>query len=86
MLVDIVDMYFIEEIWCVSGPGPFTLMRVVTLSINALRYTRSLTTKSCHFFDLIDPENIAIIEANPKECLIEEDGIIRIKTKELLAK
>ncbi len=86
MLVDIVDMYSIDEIWCPRGPGPFTLMRVVTLSINALRYTKNLTTKSCHFFDLIDTEHMPIIEANAKECLIIEDGIIHIKAKELLTK
>ena len=74
MLVGIVDEYTINEIWCVTGPGPFTLMRVVTLAINALTYTRPIIVKSCHFFDLITSENLPIIEANPREYLIRQDG------------
>jgi hypothetical protein len=47
-------------------------MRVVTLAINAISYTRDITMKSCHFFDLISPSNQPIIEANPREYLIRE--------------
>ncbi len=52
-IVDLVDLYDIQEIWCIVGPGPFTLMRIVTLAINSLKYTRNITLKSCNFFDLI---------------------------------
>lgn len=84
IVVDIVDEYGIDEIWCVTGPGPFTLMRVVTLSINSLTYTRAIIVKSCHFFDLITSENLPIIEANPREYLIRQgDSVISI-AKELL--
>lgn len=86
MLVDLVDLYNLNEIFCITGPGPFTLMRVVTLAINAMTYTRSIQIKSCHFFELITSGNIAIIEANPKEYLIKnENEIINIE-KELLGK
>jgi hypothetical protein len=60
----------------VIGPGPFTLMRVVTLAINALAYTRAIRVKSCHFFDLISSPNQPIIEANPREYLIREHNNI----------
>jgi hypothetical protein len=84
MLVDIVDEYAIIEIWCVTGPGPFTLMRVVTLAINALTYTRNITVKSCHFFDLIGEENHPIIEPNPREYLIRDAGEVISISKDLL--
>jgi hypothetical protein len=86
LLVEIVDLYQIQEIYCITGPGPFTLMRVVTLAINALTYTRDIRVKSCHFFDLITSPNQAIIEANPREYLIREhDEVISI-TKWALTK
>jgi hypothetical protein len=49
-------------------------MRVVTLAINTLTYTRNIEVRSCHFFDLISTINIPIIEANPREYLIRQDG------------
>jgi tRNA A37 threonylcarbamoyladenosine modification protein TsaB len=79
LLVEIVDLYKIQDIYCVTGPGPFTLMRVVTLAINALAYTRDIRVKSCHFFDLITSPHQAIIEANLREYLIREhDEVISI--------
>jgi tRNA A37 threonylcarbamoyladenosine modification protein TsaB len=71
-IVDLVDKHGIDEIWCVTGPGPFTLMRVVTLTCNTLAIARSIRLKSAHFFDMISPWHIAIIEANPKECIIRK--------------
>jgi hypothetical protein len=47
-------------------------MRVVTLAINALTYTRDIQVKSCHFFDLISLSHQPILEANPREYLIRE--------------
>ncbi len=81
LLVDIVDEYKITDIWCVTGPGPFTLMRVVTLAINAIVYTRDITVRSCHFFDLITSGNQPIIEANPREYLIRQGGEVVSVTK-----
>ena len=74
LLSSIVDEYQIDTIWCVTGPGPFTLMRVVTLAINAISYIRTIQVKSCHFFDLITSGNLAIIEANRREYLIRSGG------------
>lgn len=81
MLVAIVDEYKITDIYCVTGPGPFTLMRVVTLAINAIAYTRDITVRSCHFFDLIMSGNQPIIEANPREYLIRQGGEVVSTTK-----
>lgn len=75
-LVEIVERYTIEEIWCVVWPWAFTLMRILTLSINALTYTRDIRIKSCHFFDLITSGNIPIIEANQKEYIIQKNNEI----------
>ncbi len=69
-LVEVVDLYGVTEIYAVVGPGPFTLMRIVTLAINALSYNRDIIIKSCHFFELIQDHNQPIIEANAKEFLI----------------
>jgi hypothetical protein len=68
-ILQIVDRYQITEIWCITGPGPFTLMRIVTLTLNTLAYTRSIPLKSCHFFDLILPPYRPILQANDQEYL-----------------
>lgn len=83
-IVDLVDKYDITEIWCVVGPGPFTLMRIVTLVCNTLAITRGVRLKSAHFFDMISPWHIAIIEANPKECIIREGSIESLRTWDTL--
>lgn len=54
-IVDLVDRYNITEIWCVVGPGPFTLMRIVTLICNTLAIARGIRLKSAHFFDMVSP-------------------------------
>ncbi|NRH20594.1 hypothetical protein HOO68_00935 [Candidatus Gracilibacteria bacterium] len=86
LLVDTVNQYEVNEIWCITGPGPFTLMRIVTLSINALRYSRDIEIKSCHFFDLITENFIPIIEANPKEYLIKKNDAVVLIPKDSLEK
>jgi hypothetical protein len=79
-IVDLVDKHGIDEIWCVTGPGPFTLMRIVTLICNTLAIARGVQLKSAHFFDMISPWHIAIIEANPKECIIRDGDTGSLKT------
>jgi len=74
-LVDIVNHHSIEEIWCITGPGPFTLMRIVTLACNAIGLVRWTKLKWCHFFDILGSNYTPIIEANPRECIIRQDGI-----------
>jgi len=74
-VVDIMNRYTIDEIWCITGPGPFTLMRIVTLTCNAIGLARWTKLKWCHFFDILDKKYTPIIEANPRECIIRQDGI-----------
>jgi tRNA A37 threonylcarbamoyladenosine modification protein TsaB len=83
-IVDLVDKHGIDEIWCVTGPGPFTLMRIVTLICNTLAIARGVRLKSAHFFDMITPGHIPIIEANPKECIIRDGAIESLRTWEEL--
>mgnify|MGYP003526997400 CR=1 FL=1 len=85
-IVDFVDLYNIQEIWCIVGPGPFTLMRIITLAINSLKYSKNITLKSCNFFDIINHEYIPIIEANKKEYIIKTNDKEIIVTKENLEK
>jgi tRNA A37 threonylcarbamoyladenosine modification protein TsaB len=53
ILGDLYKKYTIKEIWCVTGPGPFTLMRVVCLALNALAFGEDIKIKGCHLFALI---------------------------------
>jgi len=59
-------------------------MRIITLSINALTYTRDIKIKSCHFFDLIPDSYIPILEANPKEYLIKKNNEVLLVSNESL--
>lgn len=70
LLTETVKKYGVTEIWCVVWPGPFTLMRIITLAINSIAYTWDIWLKSCNFFDLIKPWHIPIIEANAREHII----------------
>ena len=83
-IVDIIDSYPITEIWSITGPGPFTLMRIVTLSVNAVALTGKIQLKWVHFFDLIWDKYAPILEANPKECIIRKDWIDTLIARELL--
>ncbi len=76
-LVELVEQYSINEIWCVCWPGAFTLMRVITLSVNAISYSKNIIIKWCHFFELIKIENNAILELNSSEFLIRDSLWIR---------
>lgn len=70
-LNNIVWHHTIDEIWCIHGPGPFTLMRIITLSVNTLAFVKNIPLKSCHFFDIIQWD--AILEINREEYLIRKD-------------
>lgn len=76
LLTEIIDQYNVTEIWCITGPWAFTLMRIVTLAINAISYTRHIKIKWCSFFDLIWDGNIGLIEINPREYLIQKNGVL----------
>ncbi len=73
-VVDLMNRHTIDEVWCITGPGPFTLMRIVTLTCNAIGLARWTKLKWCHFFDILDKKYIPIIEANPRECIIRQES------------
>jgi len=80
--VSICDQYPINEICCLVGPGGFTLMRIVTLTLNALHMGRGIIIKGASFFEMIDKENyIPILDANPREYIIYQDKEYRILEK-----
>ena len=83
-LINIMDQYKIDEIWCIVWPGPFTLMRIITLTCNAIHLARWIKLKWCHFFDILDNNNIPIIEANPREHIVRIDNIDILKVSEEL--
>lgn len=74
IFIDIVKKHIPSEIWCIVGPWPFTLMRIITLIINSIAYnTPHLLLKWCHFFELIPKDNNSpILEANRHEYLIQD--------------
>ncbi len=53
-LIESIWKYSPKEVWCVTWPGPFTLMRVVTLGINTASFVSNTPLKSLHLFDLIE--------------------------------
>jgi hypothetical protein len=69
-VVEIVDLYNITEIWCLCGPGAFTRMRIVTLTLNTLVISRRIYLKWCHFFDIITDGRSPILRANDTEYII----------------
>lgn len=88
VFVDLAKKYTPDEIWCITGPWTFTLMRIITLILNSIAYNSpEISLKSCHYFDLIDRENVhPILEANRHEFLVREsDGNdTLIKKEEIL--
>lgn len=77
-IIDIFDKYPIQSIYCVIWPGPFTLMRIITLTCNTVKLTHNIKLYWLHFFELIPDSYIPIIEANPREFITKMDGEIRL--------
>lgn len=44
-VVRCVEERSIDEVWCIIGPGAFTRMRIVTLTLNTLHLTKHITLK-----------------------------------------
>lgn len=64
-----------HEIWVVNGPWPFTQMRIVTLSINSIKFSLpKVILKSTNYFDICRPtvEQMSIIQANANEVLVKK--------------
>jgi tRNA A37 threonylcarbamoyladenosine modification protein TsaB len=84
-LLQILEDEWVDEIWCITGPGPFTLMRIITLTLNTLHLTRWIRLKEASFFEWIKTENIPILEANTREYIIQENGSMpELRAKESL--
>ena len=79
-VIELLYKYNIKEIWCICGPGWFTRMRIITLTLNTLILSRWLDVKWCHFFHLIK-KNIPIMRANDQEYIIRslswEDSLVK---------
>lgn len=73
-ILHLIDIYDIDEIWCIVWPGAFTLMRIVTLTCNTLAISRHIRLKWLHFFDMIPRIYTPLIVANPRECIIRTGG------------
>lgn len=76
--VKLKNKYFPTEIWCITWPGPFTLMRIITLTLNGLAFLQRIKLKSAHVFDIMhatNPDLTPIIEANSHEYMIRRSTI-----------
>ena len=75
ILSKFVEEKNIREIWVINGPGTFTKMRVIILTINTIKISFPETIlKSVHFFDFFkDLPEKPLIEINAKEFLTNND-------------
>jgi tRNA A37 threonylcarbamoyladenosine modification protein TsaB len=63
----------LEWIGCVVGPGGFTAMRIVTLTLNTIAYVKNIPLFSWSYFDLADISWVRepiLIKANRWEYLL----------------
>ena len=75
ILSKFVEEKNIREIWVINGPGTFTKMRVIILTINTIKISfPEIIVKSVHFFDFFkDLPEKPLIEINTKEFLTNDD-------------
>lgn len=75
ILSKFVEEKNIREIWIINGPGTFTKMRVIILTINTIKISfPEIIVKSVHFFDFFkDLPEKPLIEINSKEFLTNDD-------------
>lgn len=73
-ILSLIDTFDIHDILVVTGPGAFTRMRILTLTLNTLTFTRDIRLKPLHFFDLMDPNTTRVLRMNPSEWLIRSPG------------
>lgn len=75
ILSKFVEEKNIREIWVINGPGTFTKMRVIILTINTIKISfPEIIVKSVHFFDFFkDLPEKPLIEINAKEFLTNDD-------------
>jgi tRNA A37 threonylcarbamoyladenosine modification protein TsaB len=51
-ITDIVDTYRIERICSIVGPGPFTLLRILTLTLGGISLVRGIPLVSISWWDI----------------------------------
>ena len=75
ILSKFVEEKNIREIWVINGPGTFTKMRVIILTINTIKISfPEIIVKSVHFFDFFkDLPEKPLIEINAKEFLTNDN-------------
>ena len=80
ILSKFVEEKNIREIWVINGPGTFTKMRVIILTINTIKMSfPEIIVKSVHFFDFFkDLPEKPLIEINAKEFLTNDDQNVEI--------
>lgn len=77
-LVDAVMRKNIDEVWCIVWPWPFTLMRILTLSLNTLALTHEIKLRGISFFDFYAWKNIPLLQINDREYLIRDNDSLKI--------
>lgn len=79
-LISTIREYAITTIWTITGPGAFTRMRIVSLTLSTLILTEKIEIKWAHFFELISWA-IPTIQANQEEYIILDESIPRLLNK-----
>lgn len=83
--VEVVEQYNIHEIWCITWPWAFTLMRTVTLTLNTVSFSKNIKLKWCHIFDILqNKEENPLIQINPSEYLCRVGGAEILFSRETL--
>lgn len=81
---ELSEKYRIDEIWCITGPGPFTLMRIITLTLNTLKIAQKIRLKGMWFFDFYHGKHTPILQINASEYLTRKNRtIIPVSISEL---
>lgn len=67
-----------DEIWAIHGPWPFTQMRIVSLTLNSIKFASpKIILKSTSYFDICrsSVDILSILDANTNEFLVKKpDG------------
>lgn len=74
-IISIFQKNHFDEIWCISGPWAFTQMRIISLTLNAIKFSSpNIILKSTSYFDICrsSVEVLSILEANANEFLIRK--------------
>ncbi|GAB0175280.1 MAG: hypothetical protein HHAS10_11590 [Candidatus Altimarinota bacterium] len=79
----IINRHNIDTIWCIVGPGSFTRMRIVTLTLNTISLVKKIPLKGVHFFEIINHPNPILIANEREYIILGEDGPFLIEKSQL---